>query len=178
MARFTSVPADQATGATADIYASIKKSLGKVPNAYAALATLAPAALQAMLAADKVLSSGPLAKADQETIKLVISELAGCDYCVAAHSMVGKMVGLSTEAMHGAREGKATGDTKRDALVAFVHYLALNPGTLPEAQVQALQEAGYTGEEIVHVGLAISVITFTNVFNRINDTTVDFPKPE
>lgn len=178
MARFTSIPADQATGATADIYAGIKKSLGKVPNAYAALATLAPPALNAMLAADGALAGGPLSKPDQETVKLVISELAGCDYCVAAHSMVGKMVGLAPDAMHRIREGQATGDAKRDALVTFVRYLALNPGTLPEAQVHALQEAGYSGEEIVHIGLAISVITFTNVFNRINDTTVDFPKPE
>jgi uncharacterized peroxidase-related enzyme len=178
MARFTSVSADQATGATADIYAGIKKSLGKVPNAYATLATLAPPALNAMLAADKVLAAGPLSKPDQETVKLVISELAGCDYCVAAHSMVGKMVGLSPEVLHHIRGGQPTGDAKRDALVTFVRYLANKPGTLPEAQLQALQEAGYSGEEIVHIGLAISVITFTNVFNRINDTTVDFPKPE
>ncbi|SEQ00856.1 uncharacterized peroxidase-related enzyme [Pseudomonas sp. NFACC02] len=178
MARFISVPAGQATGATADIYAGIQKSLGKVPNAYATLATLAPAALQAMLAADKVLSGGPLSKPDQETIKLVISELAGCDYCVAAHSMVGKMVGLNVETMHHIREGHATGNAKRDALVAFVRHLALNPGTLPDAQVQTLQDAGYSGEDIVHIGLAIAVITFTNVFNRVNDTTVDFPKPE
>lgn len=178
MARFTAVSADQATGTTAEVYASIKKTLGKVPNAYATLATLAPAALQAMLAADKVLSSGPLSKPDQETIKLAISELAGCDYCVAAHSMVGKMVGLTPDAMHRIREGQASGDSKRDALVAFVHYLALNPGTLPEENVQALLDAGYSGEDVVHIGLAVSVITFTNVFNRINDTTVDFPKPE
>jgi uncharacterized peroxidase-related enzyme len=175
---FTSLPADQASGATAEIYASIKKTLGKVPNAYAALATLAPAALQAMLAADKVLSNGPLTKPDQETIKLIISELAGCDYCVAAHTMVGKMTGLTPETMHRIREGQSTGDARRDALVTFTRYLALNPGTLPGLQVQALQEAGYSGEEIVHIGLAISIITFTNVFNRINDTLVDFPKPE
>ncbi|WP_322616930.1 carboxymuconolactone decarboxylase family protein [Pseudomonas sp. BIC9C] len=78
-----------------------------------------------MLAADKVLSEGPLSKPDQETIKLVISELAGCDYCVAAHSMVGKLVGLSPDAMHRIREGQATGDSKQDALVTFVYYLAL-----------------------------------------------------
>jgi alkylhydroperoxidase family enzyme len=80
--------------------------------------------------------------------------------------------------MHRIREGQVTGDAKRDALVAFVRHLALNPGTLPDSQVQALKEAGYSGEDVVHMGLAISVITFTNVFNRINDTTVDFPKPE
>jgi AhpD family alkylhydroperoxidase len=131
-----------------------------------------------MLSVDKVLADGPLSKPDQETIKLAISELAGCDYCVAAHSMVGKMVGLSSETLHQIREGQATGDSTRDALVAFVRYLALNPGTLPQAQVDALLEAGYTGEHVVHIGLAISVITFTNAFNRINDTVVDFPKPQ
>jgi uncharacterized peroxidase-related enzyme len=148
-----------------------------VPNAYAALGTLAPEALKAMLAADKVLAAGPLSKPDQETVKLVISELAGCDYCVAAHSMVGKMVGLSAETMNAIRQGASTGDAKRDALVRFVRAIALTPGTLPQDQVQALQTAGYSGEQIVHIGLAISVITFTNAFNRINDTVVDFPKP-
>lgn len=177
MARFAAVPADQASGATAEVYAGIKQALGKVPNAYAALGTLAPEALKAMLAADKVLAAGPLSKPDQETVKLVISELAECDYCVAAHSMVGKMVGLSAETMNAIRQGASTGDAKRDALVRFVRAIALTPGTLPQDQVQALQTAGYSGEQIVHIGLAISVITFTNAFNRINDTVVDFPKP-
>ncbi|MDD1964103.1 carboxymuconolactone decarboxylase family protein [Pseudomonas putida] len=111
-------------------------------------------------------------------MKLTISELAGCDYCVAAHSMVGKMAGLSPETLRQIRQGNATGDAKRDVLVSFVRSLALKPGTLPEEDVQALQAAGYSGEEIVHIGLAISVITFTNVFNRINDTVVDFPVPQ
>jgi len=178
MARFTAVSADQASGATAEVFASIKQALGKVPNAYATLGTLAPEALKAMLAVDKVLAGGPLSKQDQETVKVAISELAGCDYCVAAHSMVGKLVGLSTDALHQIREGQSTGDARRDALVTFVRYLALNPGTLPQAQVDALLEAGYSGEEVVHIALAIAVITFTNVFNRINDTVVDFPKPQ
>lgn len=178
MARFESVSAAQATGATAEVYTGIKQALGKVPNAYATLGTLAPEALNAMLAADKVLASGPLSKPDQETVKLVVSELAGCDYCVAAHSMVGKLVGLSVANLHQIRDGQATGDARRDALVAFIRFIVLNPGTLPAAQVEALQDAGYSGEDVVHIALAISVITFTNVFNRINDTVLDFPKPQ
>lgn len=46
MARFISVSEDQSSGATAEVYAIITKALGKVPNAYATLATLAPEALQ------------------------------------------------------------------------------------------------------------------------------------
>jgi uncharacterized peroxidase-related enzyme len=177
MTHFTAIPADQAQGATAEIYANIKQALGRVPNAYATLATLAPEPLKAILAADRVLAGGPLSKPDQETVKLVVSELSGCDYCVAAHSMVGKMVGLSANAMRQIRAGQSIGDIRRDALVAFTRTLALNPGTVAPAQVQSLQDAGYSGEEIVHIALAISVITFTNVFNRINETVVDFPEP-
>jgi AhpD family alkylhydroperoxidase len=177
MAIFTPVPAEQANGATAEVYTSIKKALGKIPNAYATLGTLAPEALKSMLAVDKVLADGPLSKPDQESVKLLISELAGCDYCVAAHTMVGKLSGLSVESMHQIRAGEPTGDAKRDALTSFVRYLVANPGTIPASQTQSLINAGYTGEQIVHIGLAISVITFTNVFNRINDTVVDFPKP-
>lgn len=178
MPRFTAISADQATGATAEVYAGMKQALGKVPNAYAALGTLAPEALKAMLSADKVLANGPLSKPDQETVKLVISELAGCDYCLAAHSMIGKMAGLSPDAMIQIRQGNPTGDAKRDALVNFVRSIALQPGTLPPDEVEALQAAGYSGEQIVYIGLAISVITFTNAFNRINDTVLDFPKPQ
>ncbi len=46
-----------------------------------------------MLAADTVLASGGLTKSDKEIIKLVISEAAGCDYCVAAHSHLAKLAG-------------------------------------------------------------------------------------
>jgi len=178
MARFTALAADKTSGTTAEVYASIKQGLGKVPNAYATLATLSPDALKAILAADKILSGGPLSKQDQETIKLTISELAGCDYCVAAHSMVGKMVGLPSDTLHKIRVGQPTGDAKRDALVRMVRHLAQNPGTLPDAQLQGLLSEGYSGEDVVHIALAISVITFTNVFNRINDTVVDFPSPQ
>lgn len=93
MARFTASSAEQASEATAEVYASIKQSLGKVPNAYATLATLSPNTLKAILGADKTLSGGPLSKSDQETIKLTISELAGCDYCVAATAWSGKWWG-------------------------------------------------------------------------------------
>lgn len=87
-------------------------------------------------------------------------------------------MGLSPDTLHKIREGQPTGDTKRDMLVAVVRHPVQDPGTLPDAQLQGLLSAGYSGEDVVHIALAISVITFTNVFNRINDTVVDFPTPQ
>jgi uncharacterized peroxidase-related enzyme len=161
--------------ATADIYGQIKKAIGSVPNTFAAIGALGPTALKAVLAADAVLASGNLSKRDQETIKLVISGVAGCDYCVAAHSLLGKLAGLKPEELKNIRDGKPTGDVKRDALVRFVRKLTATSGTVSDADFAAIKDAGYSDAQLVDISLAFATTVFTNVFNRINDTDIDFP---
>lgn len=176
MSRISIPPINSATGATAEVYAHVKKVAGgNVPNLFAALGHLAPASLSAVLNAEGALAAGSLSKPDQETIKLVVSELTGCDYCVAAHVMLGKMAGLSAEAVNRIRAGEPTGDSKRDALVAFVRKLQLSRGTLSHADFEAIRAAQYTETQLADISLAIALTIFTNTFNRINDTTVDFP---
>jgi uncharacterized peroxidase-related enzyme len=171
-----SVPSfESATGATADIFGQIKKAIGSVPNTFAAIGAHGPAALKAVLAADAVLALGNLSKRDQETIKLVISGVAGCDYCVAAHSLLGKLAGLKPEELKNIRDGKPTGDVKRDALVRFVRKLAATSGTVSDADFAAIKDAGYSDAQLVDISLAFATTVFTNVFNRINDTDIDFP---
>jgi uncharacterized peroxidase-related enzyme len=171
-----SVPSfESATGATAEIYGQIKKAIGNVPNTFAAIGAHGPAALKAVLAADAVLASGSLSKRDQETIKLVISGVAGCDYCVAAHSLLGKLAGLKPEELKNIRDGKPTGDVKRDALVRFVRRLATTGGTVSDADFAAIKDAGYSDAQLVDISLAFATTVFTNVFNNINDTEIDFP---
>jgi uncharacterized peroxidase-related enzyme len=171
-----SVPSfESATGATAEIYGQIKKAIGNVPNTFAAIGAHGPAALKAVLAADAVLASGSLSKRDQETIKLVISGVAGCDYCVAAHSLLGKLAGLKPEELKNIRDAKPTGDIKRDVLVRFVRKLATTGGTVSDADFAAIKDAGYSDAQLVDISLAFATTVFTNVFNNINDTDIDFP---
>src|SRR5499427_9770368 len=106
MSRLSVPGIENATGATAEVYAQLKKSIGNVPNTFAAIGAHGPAALKAVLAADAVLASGSLTRRDQETIKLVISGVAGCDYCVAAHSLIGKLSGLRPDELKNIRDGK------------------------------------------------------------------------
>jgi uncharacterized peroxidase-related enzyme len=176
MSRIHTPALESATGATAEVYAQIKKAAGSVPNTFAAIGAHGPAALKAILQADGVLANGSLSRQEQETIKLVISEAVGCDYCVAAHSLLGKMSGLKPDVLKQIRAGEATGDDKRDALIHFVRLLAKTTGTISEGEFRAIKNAGYTDEQLVDISLAMAVTVFTNVFNRINDTTVDFPR--
>jgi alkylhydroperoxidase family enzyme len=73
------------------------------------------------------------------------------------------------------RAGEPTGDSKRDALVAFVSKLQLSRGTLSQSDFEAIRAAQYTETQLADISLAIALTIFTNTFNRINDTNVDFP---
>jgi uncharacterized peroxidase-related enzyme len=175
MSRIPTPAVESATGAAAELFAQIKKSAGRVPNTFASIGAHRPAALKAILNADAVLAAGSLSKQDQEAIKLAISAAVGCDYCEAAHSLLGKMAGLKPDELLLIRAGRPTGDAKRDALVRFVRLLVLTRGTIGDEEFQAVRAAGYNDGQLVDISLTLAVITFTNVFNRINDTTLDFP---
>ncbi|WP_166294026.1 carboxymuconolactone decarboxylase family protein [Bradyrhizobium sp. 2S1] len=163
------------TGPSGQIYAQIKKAIGSVPNTYAAIAAHGPAALKAILAADAVLAGSSLPKRDQEVIKLVISAAGGCDYCVAAHSHLARLAGVKADALKQIRDGEPSGDAKRDALVNFVRKLAQSSGTVSAEDFAAIRAAGYSDAQLVEISLAFATTVFTNVFNRINDTDIDFP---
>ena len=162
-------------GPSGQAYAQIKKTLGSVPNTFAAIAAHGPDALRAVLAADAVLAAGTLTRRDQQIIKLVVSAAAGCDYCVAAHNHLAKLAGVKPEVLKQIREGQSTGDAKRDALVGFVRKLAQSSGTVSDEDFAAIKAAGYSDAQLVEISLAFATTVFTNVFNRINDTEIDFP---
>ena len=175
MSRLSVPNLESDTGASGRIFAQIKQAIGNVPNTYAAVAAHGPAALKAVLAADAVLAAGSLTKRDQEVIKLAISTASGCDYCVAAHTHLAKLAGVKPEALKQIREGQSSGDTKRDALVGFVRKLAQSSGTVSHKDFAAIKAAGYSDAQLVEISLAFATTVFTNVFNRINDTEIDFP---
>jgi uncharacterized peroxidase-related enzyme len=163
------------SGPSGRVYGQIKKAIGSVPNTYAAIAAHGPDALRSVLTADAVLAAGSLSKREQEMIKLTISAAAGCDYCVAAHSHLAKLAGVKPEALKQIRDGQPTGEAKHDALVGFVRKLAQSSGTVSDEDFAAIKEAGYSDAQLVEISLAFATTVFTNVFNRINDTEIDFP---
>lgn len=179
MSRIAIPAVESATGTTADVYARVRKTAGgRVPNTYAALGHLAPSLLDAFLDTQGALAQGSLGKKELETIKLLVSAMAGCEVCVAAHHYVGKMAGLPVDVLRAIRTGQDTGDAKRDALVHFVTLLQTTSGSIDEHELAAIRAAGYGDAQLVEIAMAIALITFTNTFNRINDTNVDFPSPE
>jgi AhpD family alkylhydroperoxidase len=175
MTRLQSKPADQATGETAQLFAVIRKAAGKVPNAYADIGMNSPASLESLLHIDAALAKSSLSRKEVEAIKLAVSEASGCDYCLAAHSMIGKKVGLDDEALRAARHGSGSNDARIDALTSFIRLAVTTRDLLPAHAVEAVRSAGYSDTQITEALLAVTAVYFTNLFNRINDTELDFP---
>jgi len=175
MNRLHFVPAAEATGHAAQLYAAIKGAVGLVPNAYVAIGTNSPLALEAALTLDASLKKGSLSGREIEAVKLVVSEVADCDYCLAAHTLIGKKYGLESGTMTALRQGQASGDAKLDALCSLTRALVEKRGLVPAEALEAARQVGYTDAQIVDLMLAITSITFTNLVNRLNDTTLDFP---
>ena len=176
MSRLHIATIDQATGQTAELFTAIESSVGKVPNVYATIGSNSPAVLEQTLAHDAALKQGALSARELEAVNLAVSEASGCDYCLAAHTLMGKMAGYSVEQTQQLRSGRYEDDAKIGALVRFSQEVVTTTGTLPEASLVAFQAAGYTDRQVVETISAISAILFTNMINRVNDTTVDFPK--
>ncbi|MFL6709392.1 MAG: carboxymuconolactone decarboxylase family protein [Massilia sp.] len=176
MSRIAIPDVTSATGATADIYARVRKmSGGRLPNTYAALGHLVPASLAAVLDTQATLNAGALTRQDHETIKLLLSEMTGCEVCIAAHSFVGELAGLPKDVLRAIREGRSTGDPKRDGLIRFVTHLHSTSGSVSDGGFEAIRAAGYSEPQLAEIALTMALGLFTNTFNRINATAVDFP---
>lgn len=100
MSRLADIREQDATGKAADIFAGIKKAMGKVPNAYLTIGGHSPAALQQALAHNAMLHKSSLSAQELEAINLSVSEATGCDYCLAAHTLMAKKAGFSGEQIH------------------------------------------------------------------------------
>ena len=179
MSRLHTLTVAEATGDIADLFGAIKKAFGKVPNAYATLGSNSPALLAQVLRTNAVLSNeSQLGRRELEAINLVVSEASRCDYCLAAHQLAGKAAGYSHEQMRSLRRGNYVDDPKIDVLIHFARELVTTSGTLPETSLEAVRAAGYSDREVVEAVGAISAILLTNMLNRVNDTTLDFPRAE
>ena len=174
MSRLNTAPISEASGQAAQLFAAIKSAVGMVPNAYAGIGSLSPVALESALHLDGALRKSSLSAKEIEAIKLAVSEQSGCDYCLAAHALMGKKAGLSAQAIDGVRHDRPSGDDRLDVLADFARRLVPTRGTVPADVVERVR-AVYSDAQIVDTLLAVTAITFTNLFNRVNDTVLDFP---
>ncbi len=176
MPRIEPVNLDTATGKSKELLDGVQKKLGMVPNIMRTFAQ-SPALLQAYLGFSGGLSQGVLPPKLREQIALAVSEQNGCGYCVAAHTAIGKALGLSPQEASDARRGVSP-DGRTEAALHFAVRIVETRGWVTDDDLGEVRQAGYTDAEIVEIVGNTALILFANYFNHVVKTDVDFPAPE
>ncbi len=158
---------------TSTLLNAVEKQLGMLPNMISTMANSLPVA-QAYLDFHQRLSAGALPAPLREQISLAVSEANQCDYCVSAHSFYGRKSGLSETDVLDARHGTAM-EEKAHAAVAFARKIVQERGHVGDEDVADIRRAGYSDGEIAEIVANVALSTFTNYFNRVADTEIDFP---
>jgi len=153
---------------------AVKKQLGVVPNLFRVVGN-SPAALEGYLGLNGALGKGELEAATRERIALAVAEVNACDYCLSAHTYLGKNLAKLSEAEIAAnRDGMST-DSKADAAVRFAVKLLNARGHVSDADVQAVKKAGYNDAQVIEIVLHVALNTLTNYVNEVAKTEIDFP---
>ena len=139
------------------------------------LMAVSPAVLEAYVGFIGALGHGVLPARVREQLALDVGEANHCDYCVSAHSLMGKRAGLNDQDILDSRRG-ASGDPKEDVLLRFARTVLEKRGVVEDADIAAVREAGYGDAEIAEVVAHVGLNVFTNYFNNVAGTPLDFPK--
>lgn len=174
MARLDIQNPETATGTNKTNFDAFKKALGTVPNMMKVMGN-SPALLQAYAQFSGSLSQGKLPAQIREQIALLSAETNECDYCLAAHTAIGGMVGLKPDAIQNARNARAA-DPKAAAALDFARKVLSTRGGVSEDDINAARHAGLTDDQIAQVVGEVALNVLTNYFNRAFAVDVDFPR--
>ena len=121
------------------------------------------------------LNKGSLPAATRERIALAIAEINGCDYCLSAHSYLGKKLAKLDDAEIAANRSGISNDPKADAAVRFAVKVVRKRGHVSEEDVRAVKLAGYDDAQVIEIVFHVALNTWTNYINEVAKTDIDFP---
>lgn len=165
---------DASPAASQPLLEAVKKMLGSVPNLFRMVGK-SPAALEGYLGLNAALAKGKLDAKTRERIALAVAEFNGCNYCLAAHTYLGRNLAKLDDAEIAANRDGGSNDTSADAAVRFAVKVATRKGHVADSDLQAVKTAGYSDAEIVEVVAHVALNTLTNYINNVTGTDIDFP---
>jgi uncharacterized peroxidase-related enzyme len=174
MTRLTALNPEETTGKSKELFDSIKAKMGMVPNVMRTMGN-SPAVLAAYLGFSSAMGTSSLGNKLSEVISLAVANQNGCDYCNSAHTFISGKMGISPDAIEAARLGQSE-EPKTAAALAFANAILLSRGKVSDAEIEAVRNAGFTEQAIAEIVAAVALSVFTNYFNNVANTEIDFPK--
>ncbi len=172
-ARLNVVETTAATGPVKDMYDAVQKQIKMVPNLFKVFGN-SPKVLEGYLALSGALAHDSLPAKLRELLAITVAEENRCDYCLSAHTTMGKAAGLSDTDTQAAQTGKSS-DAKYQAALTFARAVVEKHGQVSDSDIQSVRSAGYNDAQIVEIIAHVSLNILTNYTNNIAKTVIDFP---
>ncbi|KHL25243.1 carboxymuconolactone decarboxylase [Croceibacterium mercuriale] len=173
MSRVPLIDPKTASGDRKEVLDQITATFGATPAMFRAVAN-SPAALRMMWAGFGALGNGTIGGTLGEQIAVLVADRNACEYCLAAHTMLGRKAGASAEEMSDAQAGHSH-DPRTAAALAFAAQLVDNRGQVADTDVAALRTAGFDDEQVMEIIAHVALNLFTNYVNVALAVPVDFP---
>ena len=171
--RLNPVAPESAQGDVKQIYDTLQKKMNALPNIFKNMGN-SPAVLKGYMALSDAASQTSLSPKLREQISLAVGQANQCGYCLSAHTVIGQTVGLQSDEMQQARKGLSS-DKKEAIILTFTKSVVDKRGNVSDQEVSDLKAAGVTDKELTEIILIIALNMFTNYFNHITGTEIDFP---
>ena len=163
--RIQTLNPDTTTGTSKELFDAVQNKLGFIPNLIKVMGN-SPALLQTYLSLGELNSSGNFTNKFREQLALAIAEENTCNYCLSAHTAIGKMNGLTEVETEENRKGLSS-DTKVQAGLNFAQLITKNRGNVTSEEIAEVKAAGYNDSDILEILLNVVVNTLTNYVNHI-----------
>lgn len=174
MSRITTVTNEIANAEQKALFDAIQAQIGMVPNFLKILGN-SPAALRAFLGLYGIAGEGSLDPHTRERIALTIAQQNACEYCLSAHTAIGRKAGLTGDEITANRAGTSQ-DAKAAVAVKLARSLAENMGEITTAELVEARVAGYTDADIVEIITHVGLNIITNMVGKASQVDIDFPK--
>lgn len=176
MARINVVTHEAANAEQKALFDAIQSQLGIVPNFLKVFAN-SPEALKAFLGLHGIANGGSLDLQTRERIALALAQQNSCQYCVSAHTAIGRKAGLDDVEIQANRAGTSQ-DAKAAAAVKFARALVEHKGDVTNAELGDVRAAGYSDADIVEIITHVGMNVLTNILGKASRVDIDFPKVE
>ncbi len=173
MPRINPITPEAADPKAAELLGNVKASLGMVPNIFGTMANSA-AVLEGYLGLSGALGSSSLSAQVNEQIALAVAGANSCDYCASAHTALGNMAGVSADEMSLNLRGSSS-DPRTQLALDFAREIVRERGHVRDETLIALREHGFADQQILEIFGQVMANIFTNYFNHLTETEIDFP---
>lgn len=161
-----------AQGKVKTLLEAVKAQFGVYPTMFR-IAAQSPVGLETMLSMFGTLGGGTLGPKLQEQLAIAVSQFNECDWCLSAHTAIGRKHGLTQAELDAARSAESS-DPKANAALTLAQRVLSDRGNISDSDIAAARAAGFSDGQVVEIIANIALTVFTNYLNNVAKTHNDF----